>query len=357
MRAFITGCAGTQLTASERSFLAEMQPCGLILFSRNCETPDQVQALIASFREAVGSDQVLVGVDQEGGRVQRLRPPHWRALPAAQRYRQLFAQSPEHAVEAARIVARLMAEELRADGFNMNCVPVLDVPVPGAHEIIGSRAYGTDPETVTTLAAAVALGHLAGGVLPVAKHVPGHGRAGVDSHHALPTVDTDMETLAATDFAPFRGLAQLPLAMTAHVIYSAIDAEAPATTSPTVIDTVIRGIIGFDGLLMSDDLSMRALSGSLGDRARAAFAAGCDVALHCNGRFDEMQAVATASPELEGVARQRFVRALKLSERREPFDRDRAIEAVELLLRGTNAEGALGPVGAENVATAAGPGG
>jgi len=341
MRAFITGCEGTRLSASERSFLREAQPCGLILFQRNADTREQVRALIAEFREAVGRADVFVSVDQEGGRVQRLAPPNWRQLPAAERYRQLFAKSPDVAVEAARVVARLMADDLAVDGFNMNCVPVLDVPTPGAHQIIGSRAYGDEPDAVVKLASAVAIGHLAGGVLPVAKHVPGHGRATVDSHHELPRVDTDLETLAASDFAPFRALANLPTAMTAHVVYTAIDPDAPATTSATVIETIIRGVIGFDGLLMSDDLSMRALNGSLGDRTAAALSAGCDVALHCNGRLDEMEAVAGNAPELADDAARRFAHAMRLTERKTAFDQNRALEVLELVLRGTDPEGRL----------------
>ncbi len=239
-------------------------------------------------------------VDQEGGRVQRLAEPHWPRYPAARAFARLRDADRERAKQAARLCARAMAHDLHALGFNTTCAPVLDVPVPGADNIIGDRAYGDNIESVIELGGAVAEGLLAGGILPVMKHIPGHGRAMADSHLALPVVDTPLDELQASDFAPFRALRHLPMAMTAHVVFTAIDADAPVTVSAKAIDEVIRGFIGFDGLLMSDDLSMQALSGTLEERTRASLAAGCDLALHCNGKMEEMTTVAMASPPLEG---------------------------------------------------------
>jgi len=321
VRALIVGCSGLELTPQEMAFIREVQPWGFILFRRNIAAPDQVRRLTASFRDLVGRDDAPVLIDQEGGRVQRMGPPHWPKYPPGRAFAQMPSRDDGARREMVRLGARLMAHDLRAVGINVDCVPVLDVPVAGAHDIIGDRAYGTDPESVATLGRAAAAGLLAGGVLPVVKHVPGHGRAGADSHHALPVVDAPLELLRAQDFLPFRHLADMPLAMTAHVVYTAIDRDHPATTSRVVIDTIIRGEIGFDGLLMSDDLSMQALSGTLGERAEAAFAAGCDVALHCNGVLDEMVAVAKAAPALEGKARARAESALaRIRHLPEPLD-------------------------------------
>lgn len=310
-RAFITGCAGLVLTPEEEDFLRQSAPWGLILFRRNVDTPAQVAALVAAFRAVVGREDAPVLIDQEGGRVQRLGPPHWPKYPPAE----IFARRAEAgdnvgAADAARLGARLMADDLASLGINVDCVPCADLRLPEGHGIIGDRAYGSTPAQVAHLARAAAEGLMEGGVLPVLKHIPGHGRARADSHESLPVVESSREELEATDFEPFRLLADLPLGMTAHVVYAAIDPDRPATTSKRVIDEVIRGHIGFDGALMSDDLSMGALAGSLAGRAEAAFAAGCDLALHCNGRLDEMAEVASRSPLLEGEAARRCVEAL-----------------------------------------------
>lgn len=310
-KAAIFGCAGPALTAQERAFFAANNPLGFILFARNVATPDQVRLLVKSFRDAVGRPDAPVLIDQEGGRVARLKPPHWRAAPAAARIAALADGDADAACEAAWLNARLIGAELRALGIDVDCAPVADVPVAGSHNVIGDRAYGTDPGRVATIARAAALGFIDAGVLPVIKHIPGHGRARADSHLELPVVDTPREVLETTDFVPFRALADMPWAMTAHVLYTALDRERPATTSPTIIREIIRGRIGFQGVLVSDDLSMKALGGTFGDRARAALAAGCDVALHCNGDMTEMQEIAAAAPALTAEAQARLERADK----------------------------------------------
>jgi len=316
----IVGVAGTALTPRERDFLKDVRPAGTILFARNLESHAQIIDLTGAMREAVGADDLLVLIDQEGGRVQRLRPPLGRALPPAATYGRLYANDPETACGAAFAVARLLAEDLTALGVNTDCAPVLDVPVAGSHAIIGDRAYGTTPDQVADLGRAVAEGFMAGGVLPVIKHIPGHGRATKDSHLALPVVTEDRAALSATDFAPFKVLSAMPAAMTAHVVFRAIDPESPASTSEIVTREIIRGEIGFDGLLMSDDLSMKALGGPMRARAEQVIAAGSDLVLHCNGDFAEMQAAAAGSPPLEGRARSRFEAALKVLNARQPFD-------------------------------------
>jgi len=309
-RAFITGILGTALTAAERSFLREAEPWGLIVFKRNVETPEQLGALVADFRAAVGRADAPVLVDQEGGRVQRLGPPHWPSYPAGAQYGRIWERDPASALEAARMGARLIASDLLALGIDVDCLPLADVPAADADPVIGDRAYGESAEKVAAIAGALADGLMEGGVLPVLKHLPGHGRATADSHHRLPTVTTERSSLEAVDFAAFRPLARLALGMTAHVVFSAFDPVAPATTSATMVQDVIRDSIGFEGLLMSDDISMGALSGAIENRARAAIAAGCDLVLHCNGRLDEMQAVASAVPLLAGEAAARSEAAL-----------------------------------------------
>jgi beta-N-acetylhexosaminidase len=309
LRAFISGCESSALTDRERSLFREARPCGLILFKRNCQDAGQVKRLVAAFYDALGDDRALVLIDQEGGRVQRLLPPQWRRYPSGRRFGELHARDPEKGLEAARLGARLIARDLTALGINVNCAPVLDLPVAGAHDVIGDRAYGSTVEAVTALGRAVAEGYLEGGVLPVIKHIPGHGRAKVDSHASLPVIDASREALSATDFLPFHALRDMPLGMTAHVLIPAIDPDRPASASPTIIGEIIRGEIGFDGLLMCDDLGMGALSGDLNDRAGAVLAAGCDVALHCSGTFWEMEAVAAAAPELSGASARRFAAA------------------------------------------------
>jgi beta-N-acetylhexosaminidase len=309
-RSFITGLAGTAITPDERSFLEEFRPWGLILFKRNVETPEQVFALTASFGEIVGRADAPVLIDQEGGRVQRMGPPHWPVYPPGAAYGRLYDRDRAKGLAAARLGGRLMAEDLIGVGITVDCLPVADVPVRGADAVIGDRAYGDTPDKVSALAGAAAAGLAEGGVLPVLKHIPGHGRATADSHAALPVVNAARADLEVSDFAAFRPLAGLPMAMTAHVVFSAIDPVSPATTSAKMIGNVIRDGIGFQGLLMTDDLSMGALSGSLRERTRAALAAGCDVGLHCNGRLDEMREVAAESPVLAGEAARRAEAAL-----------------------------------------------
>ena len=318
-RAFITGLAGPELAVAERAFLREAEPWGLIIFKRNVKSPDQVQALVASFRDTVGREAPVL-VDQEGGRVQRLGPPQWPAYPPGIRYGELYDREPALGVAAARLAGHLIAADLNALGIDVDCLPIADVPVPGGDPVIGDRAYGSEPGKVAAIAAAIAQGLQAGGVLPVLKHLPGHGRATADSHHRLPVVETDRATLEQSDFAAFRPLAGLALGMTAHGVFSAIDPVAPATTSVTMVREVIRGFIGFQGLLMSDDISMNALSGGIAERSRAAFGAGCDVVLHCNGDLAEMGEVAGAAPPLEGAAKARADAALAARGAPEEFD-------------------------------------
>lgn len=316
VRAFISGCASTKLSDEEKRFFSETCPWGLILFKRNIEKPEQVTELVRSYREIVARADAPVLIDQEGGRVQRLGPPHWPDFPAAEK---LATASSSR--ESVSLGARLVAHELLRLGINVDCAPVADLRFPGAHDVIGDRAYGSEPGKVAALARAAAEGLMAGGVLPVVKHIPGHGRALADSHLELPKVAASRGELEQTDFAPFRALNDLPLAMTAHVIYEAIDPALPATISPTVVGEVIRGNIGFDGLLMTDDVSMKALSGSIGENTRAAFVAGCDLALHCNGKMDEMRNVAKNSPPLEGKAAERAKKALdRIASGAKPLD-------------------------------------
>ena len=315
--AVLFGCAGERLSADERSFFAEADPLGFILFQRNCREPEQARGLVDEMRGCVGRADAPVLIDQEGGRVARLKPPHWRRYPAPAR----LAALPE-AEAAVRLGARLIADELAALGVTVDCIPVLDLPVPGADGVIGDRAYGSEPARVARLGRAVCEGLLAGGVLPVVKHVPGHGRARADSHFALPVVDEPAELLAATDFAPFCALADAPWAMTAHVVFGAFDDARPATLSRTVIETVIRGMIGFDGVLVSDDVGMGALDGGIGERVTGALAAGCDLAMHCNGRLDEMREAADAAAPLTAAAAARIARAEAQRRRsRRAFDR------------------------------------
>ena len=318
-RAFIAGLSGLTITVDERAFIREAQPWGLIIFRRNVRTLQQVIEFVQSFREIVGWPAPVL-VDQEGGRVQRLGPPLWPEYPPGARYGGIYDRGVAAGLAVARLAGRLIAADLNALGVDVDCLPLGDVPVEGADAVIGDRAYGTEPVKVAALAGAIAEGLMAGGVLPVLKHLPGHGRATADSHHKLPLVDTDRTTLEATDFAAFRPLNELPLGMTAHVVFSAIDPDAPATTSVTMVREVIRGFIRFQGLLMSDDISMNALSGTIAERSRAAFAAGCDVVLHCNGDLREMSAVAGESPRLMGDAAKRAEAAL--AQRRAPDDFD-----------------------------------
>ena len=319
--ACILGCAGPRLSPAERAFFRDVQPWGFIVFKRNIETPDQLRGLVQDLRACVDRADAPVLIDQEGGRVQRLGPPHWRRFPPGRAYGDLAANDPLLRREITRLGARLLAHDLAAVGVNVDCVPVLDVPAPDGHQIIGDRAYGDTAEDVATLGRAAAEGLIAGGVLPIIKHIPGHGRARGDSHLDLPSVEASAEDLDARDFAPFRVLSDMPMAMTAHVVYQAFDAKRPATTSRKVIRDVIRGRIGFGGLLISDDLSMKALSGDFTARAKASLAAGCDIVLHCNGDPDEMKAVVAGTRSLTGNAKARAAAALaRLARAPEPFD-------------------------------------
>ena len=322
--ACILGCTGPELTSDERAFFRDLRPWGFILFARNIQDADQTRALIVALREAADDEGAMVFVDQEGGRVQRLRPPLARGRRPAALFGALHRDRPEAAEEAVRLNHQLIAYELADLGFDADCAPCVDLRVPGAHDIIGDRSFGTEPSVVAALGRAAIDGLLAGGVAPVIKHIPGHGRAGADSHFDLPIVDTPLDVLEATDFVPFRALADAPMAMTAHVVYSAVDASACATLSHRVISTVIRGHIGFDGLLMSDDLSMKALGGSFEDRTRGALSAGCDVVLHCNGDMAEMKPVAEATPELTARAAERAAAARAVAHRVQAFDPDAA---------------------------------
>jgi len=307
-KSFISGVAGTTLNREEKAFITEQQPWGFILFARNIDHGDATQLgrLTDALRQISERDNVPIFIDQEGGRVQRLRPPLVAAYPPARLLGQLYQKNAAQGLRAAFLMSRLHAFDLRRFGLNASCLPVLDVPVLDAHDVIGDRAYGHDAAMVTAMGEAAANGLLAGGVLPVMKHIPGHGRARCDTHLTLAHVEASLDILQENDFYPFRQLRHLPAAMSAHIVYQAIDAEKPATLSEHVIGKIIRTSIGFDGLLMSDDLSMQALQGRLGERARASFAAGCDMVLHCNGNLDEMREVAGQAPVLSDKS---YVRA------------------------------------------------
>lgn len=321
----IFGCSGPRVTDDERAFFGEVRPWGFILFARNIATADQTRALIDSLRESVDDERAMVFVDQEGGRVQRLKPPLARLRRPAEAFGALYAQDPQGAAEAVKLNHRLIADELLALGFDADCAPCLDLRLPEGHGVIGDRAFGAHPAEVSMLGRAALDGLLAGGVAPVIKHIPGHGRARADSHLELPIVRTPLEVLEATDFQAFRALADAPMAMTAHVTFTDIDPDACVTLSHRAIGTVVRGSIGFDGLLMSDDLSMKALGGDFDERARRALQAGCDVVLHCNGDFAEMTATAEGTDVLQGRAAERAAAARASARRVQPFD----VEAAE----------------------------
>ena len=339
-RAFITGVSGPELSATEREFIRAERPWGFILFKRNIETPEQVILLVQELRKAVGAPDAPVLIDQEGGRVQRLGPPHWPVYPPGAAFGTLYDIDRALGLSAARLSARLIAADLAELGITVDCLPLADLPVAGADAVIGNRAYGTEPAKVAAIARAVTLGLEQGGLLPVLKHIPGHGRATADTHFRLPEVDTAKTELERTDFAAFQPLADLPMAMTAHVVFSALDPAHPATTSATIIEQVIRGVIGFQGLLMSDDVSMNALSGSIAERTRAIFAAGCDMVLHCNGDLDEMREVAAETPELSGKALERARRALASRRTPQPFDRVAARAELDALITRAGTTGA-----------------
>lgn len=330
-KAVIFGLAGTILTDEERVFFTQHNPLGFILFARNCESPDQVRALTRDLRQLAGRSRLLILIDQEGGRVARLKPPHWRKAPPAAIFASLFAHSPEQARQATYLNARLIAQELFSLGITVNCAPMADIPVPGSHDIVGDRAFGTSPEQVVSLAREMARGLMDGGVLPVLKHIPGHGRAKVDSHESLPMVDASLSELRRTDFIPFRELKDIPLGMTAHILYTAIDEKAVATLSPVAI-RLIREELGYEGLLMSDDLSMKALAGSFAELTQKTLSAGCDIILHCNGKMQEMQEIAEACPLLDEHGRLRAARALSCLQDPLSFEVAASQQALDALL-------------------------
>lgn len=331
--AFISGCSGFALTEPEKAFFAEANPWGLILFKRNCESPQQVKALTSAFRAATGRKDAPVFIDQEGGRVQRMGPPvpEWRKYPAAEEYGKLHEKCPLHAIRAVRLVGRLMAADLEAVGITANCAPVLDLPREDTTAAIASRAFSRDPAAAVMLARAYSDGLMDGGVLPVMKHIPGHGRAVVDSHHELPVIKASRAELEVHDFFPFAAMAACPMAMTAHVVLTAIDADHPATQSKRVIRDVIRKQLGFSGLLMTDDLSMKALSGSMAEKTRASLDAGADIVLHCNGVLAEMQEVAAAAGYLLGKPLARAKAALRARRKPLPFDEKTALRDLDVV--------------------------
>ncbi len=337
VKSFISGCKDTSLSSAERDFFRKNQPWGLILFQRNCGSTEQLKNLTADFREAVGRKDAPVLIDQEGGRVQRMSPSanaEWRKYPSASRFGAIYNNDcPLHALRTARNVGRLMAQDLLAAGITVNCLPVLDVPQDGTHAVIGDRAYASQPEIILALARAHVAGFYDGGILPVMKHVPGHGRATVDSHKELPRVTANRSQLEAMDFRTFAGFADCPMAMTAHVVFEAIDAEFPATLSKRIIKDVIRKQIGFDGLLMTDDLSMKALSGSFAEKTTAALAAGCDIVLHCGGDMTEMEQVAEAAPMLSGRALARAKAALRHRRKPVKFDERLALKDLDMAMK------------------------
>lgn len=304
-RALILGCSGLTLTADEIAFYRDARPWGFILFGRNIGEPSQIADLVAALRDCVGRPRAPVFIDQEGGRVQRIRPPLVQSYPPAQTLGEIWQADRQRGLRAAWAMSRLHAFDLTRLGINADCLPVLDVPVAGASNVIGNRAYGNDPHMVAELGQAAADGLKAGGMLPVMKHMPGHGRGMADSHHELPVVTATLDELDTHDFVPFRALRHELMAMSAHIVFTAVDSEQPATISPKVISEVIRERIGFDGLLMSDDSSMNALKGTLGERTAKIAAGGCDIVLHCNGVMDEMQQVVANTPELAGRALER----------------------------------------------------
>ncbi len=318
--AVIFGCIDTALTTAEIDLFADCNPFGLILFEHNCVEPAQLKDLVAQFKETVGRPDAPILIDQEGGRVTRMKPPHWRHPPPARVFPEIAAKDRTAGVRAAYLNARLIGRELAAMGINVDCLPVLDIPVVGAHEIIGDRALGRDAEMIAELGRALSDGIMAEGVLPIIKHIPGHGRAKSDSHKELPIVDTPRDELEATDFVPFELMAGMPWAMTAHVVYTAIDAEHAATISPVIIEQIIRDKIGFEGLLLSDDIGMEALAGTKGERAKTILEAGCDLALECSGKIEDMTEVASIIPRMSQHALSRAAAAEKMRRHQQATD-------------------------------------
>lgn len=330
--AVVFGCAGTELSAKERDLYRAADPVGFILFARNIDTPDQVRRLTADLRDSVDRSDALVMIDQEGGRVQRLRPPHWTDYPAMGKIGARAVADPDGAAECVRLVYRLIADDLTALGIDVDCAPVLDLPAPDGHEIIGNRAFSDDPDTIARLGQACCDGLTAGGVMPVIKHLPGHGRATADSHLELPHVGTERAVLEQTDFAPFRALRHAPAGMTAHIVYDDLDPDGPASASSEVVAGIIRKLIGFDGLLFSDDVCMKALKGPLAARVASVLDAGCDVALHCDGDFDDMVAIAEACPRMRPESLDRLNAARPAAADSQSIDRDAAKRRISAFL-------------------------
>ena len=320
----IFGCEGERLSRRERIFFHGVKPLGFILFGRNCTTPSQVRQLVDDLHDSVDDAHAPILIDQEGGRVQRLSPPNWRQFPPARLIGDLDRHDRRRAQHGAWLLGRLIAADLEPLGITVDCAPVLDVPTAGSHDVIGDRAFADNPDTVAVLGEAFCEGLLDGGVLPVIKHIPGHGRSIADSHHHQPQVDSDTATLGATDFAPFAALCKMPLAMTAHILYRALDPTNVATLSRRIIEQVIRGQIGFEGVLISDDISMAALPGALDERARGALQAGCDLVLHCNGVFDEMNQIGDAVGPFDPRTIERWQSAVAIRREAQDFDRDDA---------------------------------
>ena len=306
MQAAIYGLSGTELTEDERDFFRDADAAGYILFKRNCQDREQLRALTDDLRTLAGREDLPILIDQEGGRVARMQPPQWAKFPAGWAFAELYAKAPISAIEACMANARALALMLRDCGINVDCLPLLDVRQEGADDIIGDRAFGAEPMQVAALGRAVLDGFASAGVVGVVKHIPGHGRAMCDSHKDLPIVDANEDELAI-DLEPFEKLNWAPMGMMAHVVFTAWDKDRPASQSPTVIQQIVRGRIGFDGWLMSDDLGMEALKGSMAERAAGVVAAGCDVALHCSGKMDEMIGVASGVSTMtrQGVERLR----------------------------------------------------
>lgn len=330
--AVIFGCSGPKLSAAEKAFFRDCNPWAFILFARNVETPDQIRRLTSDLRGSVGRD-ALIFIDQEGGRVQRLRAPQWRNAPSAARFGELYAGSPADAKRAIWLNYRLIADELKAVGVDANCAPVLDLPTPDADPIISDRAFSSDPDDMIDMAHAAMAGLTAGGVAPVIKHIPGHGRADVDSHKALPIIRAETDTLAQTDYRPFQAFTDAPMAMTAHIVLKDVDPDQPVTLSKHAMETVVRGALGYDGLVMTDDLDMKALSGDLKSLTSRALAAGCDIGLHCNGKMRSMVQVAKGAKPLEGDALRRAQMAECFSSAPEPFSAPLALAELSALLK------------------------
>ena len=336
VKPIIFSAEGLSLSAAEKDLFSTEKPFGLILFARNVDTPNQLRALIDDFRDVVGRADAPVLVDQEGGRVQRLRPPYWFQAPALSKFGELFDIDPGLGERAAVLATDIIIDDLKSVGFNVNCSPCLDLPRPETSNVIGDRALHKDIGILSRLGAVIADRYIERGILPVMKHLPGHGRATVDSHHDLPTVSVSREELQKSDFQPFKALNALPWAMTAHIVFDQIDPDNPATQSKTIIQDVIRGDIGFQGLLLSDDLNMNALKGSIGERAEAAYEAGIDILLHCSGDISEMRDIAPRIPHMSETVKDRvlasnFVMPVE-GEVEEPFDRHAAIHELQELL-------------------------